>query len=186
MKLMPDFVAQPYYLTHLFTVVLYLFLRKMLTLPHTISVNFYLWVTKEQAIFVIAFMLVIFRYKKYSTREQMFISLTNHLKIGILVNLVWSYSYKLAIIYACICVIPQFLMRIPKYKGPSNILDIEEQFWPVLFPYGKAKGTDLEKERRKVAKSEIKYTFGMFCVYIDIVFIIIKCDDHLKNKCGSR
>ena len=157
-----EYFTKPFYLAHLFNVVAYLFLRKFLENPDEISKPYYYSITKEQMTFSVAIMLVFFRYKKYSVQEQMFVSLTNHLKFAILVNLIWSQSFKLGLLFLLISIIPLFFLKIPKYDGPSNFFDDIEKLISILFPYGNKHGRNLKIEREKASKAKIQYELGLF------------------------
>jgi hypothetical protein len=119
-------------------------------------------ITKEQMTFSVALMMVLFRYQKYSSQEQMFISLLNHIKVAILVNLVWSYSFQFTFLFGLASFAILVFSKIPPYEGPSNLIEITLQLFPILFPYGKKTKQELIKERKLAAKAKIEYNLGRF------------------------
>ena len=160
------FYLKFYYLLHLFNVTSYLFFRKFLTFPYNILQPYYYSITKEQMTFCVAMMIVLFRYQKYSTQEQMFISLLNHFKVAILVNFLWSYSFWFGIIFGVSSLMILLFSKIPVYEGPSNLIDMTPELLPILFPYGNKTGKDLVKERKLKAKSDIEYNLGIIVNFL--------------------
>ncbi len=149
---------EPYVLLNGVSVLSYFYTRKnYLDLSLLESTDLFGY-SRELSIAAVFAIIVIVRYKNYQSVKHFVISLIYYAKILVAVLIGITKNYPILALYIFGFIVLWFILEIPKYKGPSKMLELSNSTFTALFD---------PKSRQESLKSE-RYVFCVF--YADFSF----------------
>ena len=126
-------LSSPFYITQLLLVLVYLPLRKYYLNPIYLNAAEWQGYTRESMVITLFTLLITFRYKKFYSTEHFLSSFFLYAKTCVIVLILISREFEILAYYAVAIVFVWLVIKPEGYRGPSNILQINnEQFQQII------------------------------------------------------